>query len=121
AQTYSDVIDILKEADENPLNSNEVWQVYSETGKPKLDLQVTSNSAGTWNREHTYPRSRAGYYSIEEDEIADGKAIFWPTNADSLRHGNSDAHALRVADSGENSSRSNQDYGEYSGPPGNLG
>lgn len=121
AQTYTDVIDILKEADQNPLNSNEVWLVYTETGMPKLDFQTTSDNTGTWNREHTYPRSRAGYYSIKEDRIADGPDVFWTTNADSLRHGNSDAHALRAANSGENSSRGNQDYGEYVGPDGNQG
>ena len=38
-----------------------------------MDFQLTSDSNGKWNREHTFPRSRAGYYSIEEDEIADGK------------------------------------------------
>jgi hypothetical protein len=43
------------------------------------------------------------------------------TNADSLRHGNSDAHALRAADGNENSNRGNQHYGEYNGPAGTLG
>ena len=38
AQTYTDVIDILKEADQNPANSNEVWLVYTEQGRPKLDF-----------------------------------------------------------------------------------
>lgn len=121
AQTYEDVIDILKTADQNPENSNEVWLVYTEQGMPKLDFQTTSDNTGTWNREHTYPRSRGGFYSIEDDDIADGPDVYWTTNADSLRHGNSDAHALRAADSGENSSRGNSDYGEYSGPDGNLG
>ncbi len=121
AQTYTDVIDILKEADQNPENSNEVWLVYLEQGRAKLDYQLNSVSTGKWNREHTFPRSRAGYYSIEEDEIADGKDIFWTTEADSLRHGNSDAHALRAADGPENSSRGNQFYGQYTGPTGTLG
>ncbi|MCX7548259.1 endonuclease [Xanthomarina sp. F1114] len=121
AQTYADVIDILKEADQNPENSNEVWLVYLEQGRPKLDYQTTSVSTGKWNREHTFPRSRAGYYSIEEDEVADGKDVFWDTTADSLRHGNSDAHALRAADGPENSSRGNQFYGQYNGPAGTLG
>ncbi len=121
AQTYSDVIDILKEADQNPANSNQVWLVYLETGRAKLDFQTTSNNTGTWNREHTFPRSRAGYNSIETDEISDGKNVYWTTNADSLRHGNSDAHALRAVDGPENSSRGNQFYGEYTGPAGTLG
>ncbi|EDP71655.1 Endonuclease I [Flavobacteriales bacterium ALC-1] len=121
AQTYADVIDILMEADQNPENSNQVWLVYSEEGRPKLDLQTSSNNSGKWNREHTYPRSRGGFNNIEEDEIADGIDVFWTTKADSLRHGNSDAHALRAADASENSSRGNQHYGQYVGPTGTLG
>jgi Endonuclease I/Secretion system C-terminal sorting domain len=123
AQTYADVIDILKEADQNPANSNQVWLVYTEQGRAKLDFQTDSNNFGKWNREHTYPRSRGGYFSVDLDDIADGKDVFWTTEADSLRHGNSDAHALRAADGPENSSRSNQNYGspEYDGPTGNLG
>lgn len=121
AQTYSDVIDIIKEADQNPENSNQVWLLYTEQGRAKLDLQNSSNNTGKWNREHTYPRSRGGFFDIEEDEIADGIDVFWTTKADSLRHGNSDAHALRAADAAENSSRGNQHYGQYIGPSGTLG
>lgn len=121
AQTYSDVIDILKEADQNPENSNQVWLMYTEQGRPKLDFQTGSNNNGKWNREHTYPRSRGGFFDIEEDDIADGIDMFWNTTADSLRHGNSDAHALRAVDGPENSSRGNQHYGEYTGPNGTQG
>ncbi|MDU8886044.1 endonuclease [Yeosuana sp. MJ-SS3] len=123
AQTYTDVIDILKQADQNPANSNEVWLVYTEQGRPKLDFQTGSNNTGTWNREHTYPRSRGGFESIDLDDVADGPDVFWATKADSLRHGNSDAHALRAVDGPENSSRGNQNYGpaEYDGPSGNVG
>lgn len=121
AQTYADVFDILKEADQNPENSNQVWLVYSEEGRAKLDLQTTSSNAGKWNREHTFPRSLGGFNNIEDDEIADGINIFWETKADSLRHANSDAHALRAADAAENSSRGNQHYGQYIGPSGTLG
>lgn len=121
AQTYADVIDILKEADQNPEHSNQVWLVYTEIGRPKLDFQTTSESLNKWNREHTYPRSRGQFYSIDLDEIFDGKEIYWNTNADSLRHGNSDAHALRAADSRENTRRSNLHYGQYKGPKGTLG
>lgn len=121
AQTYNDVIEILKEADENPENSNQVWLVYLEQGRAKLDFQTTSNSIGKWNREHTFPRSRGGFNSIEADEEINGIDVFWNTNADSLRHGNSDAHALRAVDGPENSSRGNQFYGQYNGPTGTLG
>lgn len=126
AQTYADVLDILVDADENPLNSNEVWLLYTEQGRPKLDLQTGSINNGKWNREHTYPRSRGGFSDIEEDEIADGIDIFWTTKADSLRHGNSDAHALRAADGPENSLRNNRHYGDvnlggYEGPMNTAG
>ncbi|MCB9285101.1 MAG: endonuclease [Lewinellaceae bacterium] len=121
AQTYSDVIDIVKEADQNPENSNQVWLVYLEKGRPKIDFQTTTNNTGVWNREHTFPRSRGGFESIAADTLADGKDLYWPTNADSLRHANSDAHAIRAVDSDENVVRGNQFYGQYIGPPGTLG
>ncbi|WP_298903759.1 endonuclease [uncultured Psychroserpens sp.] len=116
AQTYADVLDILMDADQNPLNSNQVWLLYTEQGRAKLDLQTGSDNNGKWNREHTYPRSRGGFNDIEADEIADGVDVFWTTKADSLRHGNSDAHALRAADGPQNSTRGNQHYGQYTGP-----
>ncbi|WP_111683431.1 endonuclease [Winogradskyella tangerina] len=121
AQTYADVIDIILEADQNPGNSNQVWLVYTEQGRAKLDLQTGSSNVGKWNREHTYPRSRGGFNDIDSDDIADGIDVFWTTEADSLRHGNSDAHALRAADAAENSARGNQHYGQYTGPSGTLG
>lgn len=122
SQTYSDVIDILKEADQHPLNSNQVWLLYTEQPRPKLDFQTSGGSnVGLWNREHTYPRSRGGFEDIEADEIADGIDVWVTTKADSLRHANSDGHGIRATDGPENSSRGNQDYGEYSGPSGNLG
>ncbi|PVW14800.1 endonuclease [Marixanthomonas spongiae] len=121
-QTYADAIDILKSADQNPGNSNEVWLLYTEQPRAKIEFQTLGGSnVGKWNREHTYPRSRGGFYPLEEDDIADGMNIFIETNADSLRHAISDAHGLRAADGPENSSRGNQDYGEYSGPTGNAG
>lgn len=121
AQTYRDVFDILKEADVNPFNSNQVWLVYTEEGRSFLDQQSSSESIGKWNREHTFPRSRGGFGDIKADAYADGKEQFWQTSADSLRHANSDAHAIRAADGPENSSRGNRFYGEYTGPTSNLG
>lgn len=121
AQTYADVFDILREADQNPENSNQVWLVYTEQGRAKLDVQNSSNSVGKWNREHTFPKSLAGYDGIEQDDIADGRDVFWTTKADSLRHGYSDGHALRASDGPENSSRGNQHYGQYNGPTGTAG
>lgn len=120
-QTFRDVIDILKVADQNPENSNQVWLIYTEQGRAKLDFQTTSDNVGRWNREHTYPRSRGGFDDIDADDVADGINVFITTNADSLRHANSDAHAIRAADGPENSIRSNRHYGDYIGPNGNLG
>ncbi|MBC7885938.1 MAG: endonuclease [Saprospiraceae bacterium] len=120
-QTYDDVIDILKQSDQNPENSNQIWLVYLEKGRPKLDFQLSANNVNTWNREHTWPRSRGGFDSIEGDDNADGPDIFRNTHADSTRHANSDAHAIRAEDAQENSSRGNMFYGEYNGPQGTAG
>ncbi len=80
------------------------------------------SNVGLWNREHTYPQSRGGFGELEDfDEFADGIDVFRETSADSLRHAFSDGHGLRATDGPENSSRGNQDYGEYSGPNGIAG
>lgn len=114
--TYADVIDILKKADQSPDNSNQVWLLYREENRPKYMFQTGSTGSSFWNREHVYPRSRGGFFSIEEDDIPTGIEVWWETNADSLRHANSDAHALRAADANENSARGNLHFGQYTGP-----
>lgn len=119
--TYSDIIDILKKADTSPLNSNNVWLLYTEQERRAIAFQTGSSSVGKWNREHIYPQSRGGFGSIEYDETADGMSVWTATNKDSLRHGFSDAHHLRAADGPENSSRGNQNYPEYNGPAGSAG
>ncbi|GGE43616.1 endonuclease [Psychroflexus planctonicus] len=119
--TYTDIIDILKEADQSPDNSNQVWLIYREENRAKYMFQTGSTGTTFWNREHVFPRSRGGFFSIEDDGIATGINFWWNTNADSLRHGNSDAHALRAADANENSSRGNKHYGDYTGPTNNVG
>ena len=121
AHSYSDIKDILDEADMNPNNSNEVWLVYSEEARSKKDLQMTSNPNGKWNREHIFPRSRGDFYDISADSYSDGIDKYWTTNIDSLRHANSDAHGIRAADSRENSARGNKHYGDYLGPENNKG
>ncbi|MBZ9779323.1 endonuclease [Psychroflexus sp. CAK8W] len=125
--TYSDIIDILKSADQSPSNSNQVWLAYREESRPKYLYQLSSSGTGFWNREHVFPRSRGSFFSIEEDEIATGINEWWETNADSLRHANSDAHGLRATDANENSSRGNKHFGSinnidsYAGPSGTQG
>ncbi|WP_405369305.1 endonuclease [Nonlabens sp. Asnod2-A12] len=119
--TYNDVTEILKKSDVSPLNSNNVWLMYTEQERRVIDFQTGSTNTGKWNREHIWSRSRGPFSSIEYDEITDGMSVWTETNADSLRHGNSDAHHLRAADGPENSSRGNNDFPEYNGPIGSQG
>lgn len=122
AHNYGDIIEILKNADQNPLNSNQVWLMYVEQGRAKLDFQTSSSNVGTWNREHIYPQSRGGFANATS-ETPDGINVWLPTSADDLIAGHADAHHLRAEDGPENSSRSNKDYGltGYNGPVGNQG
>ncbi len=124
AQTYGDVWDILKEADENPENNNQVWLIYTEQGRSKSLQQSSGSGIGKWNREHIYAQSRGGF-SDGTSTTADGKDIYMRSSSDDLDHAHGDAFHLRAADAIENSSRSNEDYGEdadeYNGPEGNNG
>lgn len=121
AHNYGDIIEILKKADQNPLNGNEVWLMYVETPKSKLDFQETGGSnAGKWNREHIYPQSRGGF-SNGTSSNPDGINVWLPTGPDDLVAGHADAHHIRAEDGPENTLRSNKDYGltGYNGPTGN--
>lgn len=118
---YEDVWEMLNELDQHPKNSNQVWRLYLESPSPKFLRQVSSSGVGRWNREHVFPQSRGGFFQIEFDEFATGKNIWQISNADSLRHGMSDIHSLRVADATENNVRGNKHYGDYVGPTNNLG
>ncbi|MQP23619.1 T9SS type A sorting domain-containing protein [Flavobacterium sp. LMO8] len=121
AHNYGDIEFILKEADKNPLNSNQVWQMYVESPKSILDYQTGSSNIGVWNREHIFPQSRGGF-SGGTSSTADGIGIWLPTNADDILAGHADAHHLRAEDGAENSTRSNRDYGsDYNGPTGSQG
>jgi hypothetical protein len=120
AHNYGDIETILKKADQNPLNSNQVWLMYVEQPRSKLDLQETGVNTGKWNREHIYPQSRGGYTDGTSSE-ADGINVWLPTNADDIMAGHGDAHHIRAEDGPENSSRNNKDYGEYMGPAGTQG
>jgi hypothetical protein len=121
-QNYGDVYDILKVADQNPENSNQVWLMYVEQPRSKLDYQTgTSGSIGFWNREHIYCQSRGGF-SDATSSTADGIDVWWPSNANDITAGHGDAHHIRAEDGPENSSRNNRNYGlDYNGPTGNLG
>jgi hypothetical protein len=121
--TYSEVYDIITVADQNPANNNQVWLIYTEAPRSKLDRQVGSSIVGKWNREHIYPQSRGNYGSgIDYDLPPDGINNWFPTNADDIGAGFTDAHHIRVVDGQENSSRNNKDYGplDYNGPSGST-
>ncbi len=120
AHNYGDMETILKKADQNPLNSNQVWLMYTEIPRSKLDIQETGINTGKWNREHIYPQSRGGY-SDGTASIPDGINNWADTDANDILAGHADAHHIRAEDGPENSSRGNKDYGEYLGPTGNQG
>lgn len=122
AQNYGDVTDILKAADQNPLNSNQVWLMYVEQPRAKYRFQSTASNTGSWNREHIFPQSRGGFANGTES-VADGIDNWDTTNADDIDAGHGDAHHIRAEDGPENSSRGNGDYGlnDYNGPAGNAG
>ncbi len=120
AHNYGDVETILKKADENPLNSNQVWLMYKEVPRSKLDIQETGINTGKWNREHIYPQSRGGFTDGTES-IPDGITVWANTDANDILAGHADAHHIRAEDGPENSSRGNRDYGEYMGFTGNQG
>lgn len=122
AHNYGDIIEILKTADQNPKNSNEVWLMYVEQSRSKLEFQDTGINTGKWNREHIYPQSRGGFTDGTES-ISDGINVWLPTDANDILAGHADAHHLRAEDGSENSLRSNKDYGltGYNGPSGTAG
>lgn len=119
---YGDAYDILKDSDQNPENSSQVWLMYVEESRSKLDIQTgTSGAAGFWNREHIFPQSRGGF-SDATSSTADGINIWLTTNANDIAAGHADAHHIRAEDSPENSSRSNRNYGvDYNGPAASQG
>lgn len=116
---YGDVVAILKEADHHPKNRNQVWLMYVETPRAKLDFQESGSNVGKWNREHIYPQSRGGFTNATSD-IPDGINVYDSTSAFDIGAGHADAHSLRAEDGPENSSRGNRDYcpGDYMGPAG---
>ncbi|MCF6128057.1 endonuclease [Flavobacterium sp. AS60] len=116
AHTYGDIINILKTADQNPLNNNQVWLIYTEQPRSKFDYQTNSSIIGKWNREHIYSQSRGNFgdlYNLPPDGIN----VWSSSGPDDIGAGLSDAHHLRAADGQENSSRGNRNYGiDYNGP-----
>lgn len=121
AHTYGDVYTILNKADQNPANSNQVWLIYTEQPRSKIDLQSGNSIVGKWNREHIYCQSRGNFGDLYNLPPA-GINKWTLSGPDDIGAGLSDAHHLRAADGQENSSRNNRNYGvDYNGPTGNPG
>lgn len=120
---YGDIVEILKNSDQDPENSSNVWLMYKEVTRSKIDYQGSeSSSVGKWNREHIYPQSRGGF-SGGTSSFADGINIWEPTNRYDIYAGHADGHHIRAEDGPENSSRNNKNFGgtEYNGFSGNSG
>lgn len=117
AQNYGDVQAMLNEADQSPLNSNQVWLMYVEYQRSKYKFQSTSSNVGSWNREHIFPQSRGGF-ADGTSSIPDGINTWLPSSANDILAGHADGHHIRAEDGPENTRRSNKDYGlnDYVGP-----
>ena len=113
--SYADIWDIIRTADQNPANSNQVWCMYIEAPMAKIDQQVGSSIVGKWNREHIFCQSRGGF-EVSSNDTADGINFWSSTSAASVVDGVSDAHHIRVENGQENSSRNNKNYGTVTSP-----
>jgi hypothetical protein len=124
--SYADIWDIIRTADQNPANSNQVWCMYFESPMAKIDQQVGSSIVGKWNREHIFCQSRGGF-EVSSNDTADGINFWSSTSAASVVDGVSDAHHIRVENGQENSSRNNKNFGTvtsatvYAGPSNSQG
>ncbi len=90
---YRTIWTLTKEADEDPLNTENVWLTYLEESRSKDEQQSSGSSVGKWNREHVWARSRG---------LGETSTIGPST----------DGHNLRAEDSAENSRKSNRDFEE---------
>lgn len=123
-QNYGDVYNVLKEADQNPENSGQVWMIYDEQPISKIDYQTDNSIIGKWNREHIYCQSRLGIPStFIPNGTPDGINIWrLTTGSTDIEASHDDNHHIRAVGGQENSSRNNRNYGvDYNGPSGNIG
>lgn len=104
SSSSTDVWDILKVADRDPNNSNNVIGLYSGFS---MDAAAEYNSGSGWNREHVWAKSRG--------------------NFGTSKGAGTDLHHVRAADISTNSARNNRNFdlastqyidngGSYNGP-----
>ena len=123
-QNYGDAYNVLKDADQNPENSGQVWMIYDEQPISKIDYQTDNSIIGKWNREHIYCQSRLGIPStFIPNGIPDGINNWRLTiGSGDIEASHDDTHHLRAVGGQENSTRNNRNYGvDYNGPSGNIG
>ncbi len=123
-QNYGDAYAVLRDADQNPENSGQVWMIYDEQPISKIDYQTDNSIIGKWNREHIYCQSRLGIPStFIPNGIPDGINTWrLTTGSIDIEASHDDTHHLRAVGGQENSTRNNRNYGvDYNGPTGNLG
>ena len=123
-QNYGDAYSVLRDADQNPENSGQVWMIYNEQPISKIDYQTDNSIVGKWNREHIYCQSRLGIPSgFIPNGTSDGINIWrLTTGLDDIEASHDDTHHLRAVGGQENSSRNNRNFGvDYNGPLGTLG
>jgi hypothetical protein len=123
-QNYGDAYAVLRDADQNPENSGQVWMIYDEQPISKIDYQTDNSIIGKWNREHIYCQSRLGIPSaFIPNSIPDGINLWrLTTGSTDIDASHDDTHHLRAVGGQENSTRNNRNYGvDYNGPSGNLG
>lgn len=123
-QNYGDAYNVLKEADQNPENSGQVWMIYDEQPISKIDYQTDNSIIGKWNREHIYCQSRLGIPStFIPNGIPDGINVWrLTTGSTDIEASHDDTHHIRAVGGQENSTRNNRNYGvDYNGPSGNIG
>jgi len=125
--TYADVFEMLLTTDSNPENDSQVWLMYVEKPRSKIDIQTGASGVGKWNREHIYCQSR-GNFNLDSGAPNDGIGVWTTTDANDIEAGGADGHHIRAEDGPENSSRNNKNYGvdpsgtdDYNGPIGNQG
>ena len=94
--TYKKVWEFCKEADLNPKNHSEIWEIYMERGWDKEQTYGKNGIYKGWNREHMWPKSHGNFGT----RMGPG----------------TDFHHLRPADSRQNSYRNNMNYCNVKGP-----
>ncbi|GAA4789365.1 endonuclease [Lysobacter hankyongensis] len=92
---------ILEIADEDPLNSGRILDVYRNRSYAKVTDRAGASSTNKYNREHTWPKSLG--FSAETGNLG------LPNSP------HTDTHMLYLSDANYNADRGNKPYGNCSG------